>query len=290
MNVIGGAIVIVVCALVAGIWYGLTPTTTATDHEPAAPVQILPSVTTGVETQTSEGKLNVNRAPPAANQHHSTAQSKLTMAAQPRTSDQRPAATIEPTSPVAPAPSASSPQVGADPSRRAQEAKLQEIEIQRLGLADADRVLQAAQEHPDAQVREAAVEKLAQLEVEHEATEGIERRSGEPGQFVSAVAETLQNESNPAVLDASLDYLVEYGESDPRVRQSLDSFLQRSDLSPEALARVYELLVERYGLSQYAARAQIYASPATQSLGAEDWRQLEESLAQLEYASLPMRG
>jgi len=224
----------------------------------------------------------VNRAPPAANQHHSTAQSKLTMAAQPRTSDPRPAATIEPTSPVTPAPSASSPQVGADPSRRAQEAKLQEIEIQRLGLADADRVLQAAQEHPDAQVREAAVEKLAQLEVEHEATEGIERRSGEPGQFVSAVAETLQSESNPAVLDASLDYLVEYGESDPGVRQSLDSFLQRSDLSPEVLARVYELLVERYGLSQNAARAQIYASPATQALGAEDWQQLEESLAQLE--------
>jgi hypothetical protein len=54
MNVIGGAIVIVVCTLVAGIWYGLTPTITDVDHEPAVPVQILPSVTTGVETQTSE--------------------------------------------------------------------------------------------------------------------------------------------------------------------------------------------------------------------------------------------
>jgi len=281
MNVIGGVIVIGVCALVAGIWYGLTPTTDA-DHEPAVPVQILPSVTTELATRTPEEKPNVNPAPPAANQHHSTAQSKLTMAAQPRTSDPRPTATSESTAPVAPPPAASPSQVGADPSRRAQEAKLQEIEIQRLGLADADRVLQAAQEHPDAQVRKAAVEKLAQLEVEHEVTEGTERRSGESGQFVSAVAEHLQDESNPAVLDASLDYLVEYGESDPGVRRSLDRFLERSDLSPEVLARIYELLVERYGLSQNTARAQIYASPASQSLGAEDWQQLEESLAQLE--------
>ena len=281
MNVKGGAIVIVGCALVAGIWYGLTPTTDA-EHEPAAPVQILPSATTEAETQMSEGQPTVNPAPPTANEGHATAQPKLTMAAQPRTSGQRPAATRESTAPVAPAPAAAPSQVGADPSRRAQEAKLQEIEIQRLGLADADRVIQAAQEHPDAQVRKAAVEKLAQLEVEHEATEGIERRSGEPGQFVSAVAEHLQDESNPAVLDASLDYLVEYGESDPGVRRSLDSFLERSDLSPEVLARVCELLVERYGLSQNAARAQIYASPASQSLSAEDWQQLEESLAQLE--------
>jgi hypothetical protein len=279
MKVIGRSAAIISCALVVGIWYRLTPSIMDTDHEPVTQPQTQSSVTTDWAKQLPEVKPIVNPVSPAANQQLPTAQSKLTVMNQRMVVSQPPAPKVESTSRAAP-----DPQVRNTPdlSQMAQEVKLQEIEIQRLGFADADQVIQAVQQHPNAQVRKVAVEKLAQLEVEYEVTNGIERHSGELGQFVSVVAEHLPNESNPAALDASLNYLVEYAESDPTVRQSLGGLLQRLDLSPDVLTRVYELLIERYGLSRDDAQAQIYASPAIQAFGADDWRQLEESLAQLE--------
>jgi hypothetical protein len=47
------------------------------------------------------------------------------------------------------------------------------------------------------------------------------------------------------------------------------------------LARVYELLTERYQLTRDDANAHILASPTVQSFDNNDWHQLEESLAQL---------
>lgn len=172
-------------------------------------------------------------------------------------------------------------QITPDPSQIARKAKLVEMEIQRLGLGDANQVIQAAQQHPDPQVRKAAVEKLARLEMEYEVTNGVERRSGDVGQFVSSIAEHLPYESDPSALDANLDYLVEYAENAPVVRQSLDNLLQRADLSPDVLARVYEFLIERYQLTREDANAQILASPTVQAFDNNDWHQLEESIAQL---------
>ena len=171
----------------------------------------------------------------------------------------------------------------------AREAKLREIEMQRIGLEDANRVVQAAQQHPNAQVRKSAIDKLANLEEEYEATSGMERRSGEPGQFLSAVAGHLPYESDPSVMDASLNYLVEYGENSPALKDALDGLLQRSDLPPDMLSRVYELLTERYGMTPDDAKAKTVASPSVQAFDAEDWRNLDGGFSQLEQTTIAVR-
>ncbi len=259
MKVIGISIIIGLC-IVASYLYWLAPSAVDADHGAVPQPQIKTPVATEPPTQLPGSKLPSKPALQVAQQKlpGAASQSRLTTEEE------------------------STSLVLSDLSQDAQDTKLQEIKIQRLGLADADQVVQIIREHPDAQVRKAAIEKLAQLEMEYEATYSIERRSGDPGQFVLAIAENLPNESNPAALDASLDYLVEYAENDLTVRQSLENLLQRSDLSPDVLARVYELLIERYDLSRDDAQAQIYASPTILLLSNEDSRQLEENLAQLE--------
>ncbi len=171
----------------------------------------------------------------------------------------------------------------------AKEAKLREIEMQRLGLGDADRVIQAAQQHPNPQVRKAAVDKLAKLEAEYEATSGMERRSGDPGQFVSAVAGHLPYESDLSVMDENLNYLVEYGENSPALKDALDGLLQRSDLPPDMLSRVYELLTERYGMTPDDARAKTVASPSVQAFDSNDWRNLDDGFSQLGQTTIAVR-
>lgn len=277
MKATSRSVTLIASILFVGI-YRLTLSIVDADRDAVTQPQTQSFITARSADLSQENKPIGNAPLPATKQQLSNAQSGVSTINQRSTPRQHPAVKTESMSRAV---SEGQELATSDPSQLAQKTKLQEIEIQRLGLGDVNQVIQAAQQHPDAQVRKAAIEKLAQLELEHEVTNGVERRSGEVGQFVTAIAEHLPYESDPSALDAGLDYLVEYAENAPVVRQSLDNLLQRSDLSPDMLARVYELLIERYQLTRDDANAQIFASPTVQTFDNNDWHQLEESLAPL---------
>ena len=90
-------------------------------------------------------------------------------------------------------------------------------------------------------------------------------------------------------MDASLNYLVEYGENSPALKDSLDGLLQRSDLPPDMLSRVYELLTERYGMTPDDAKAKTVASPSVQAFDSEDRHNLEDGFSQLEQTAIVAR-
>jgi len=147
------------------------------------------------------------------------------------------------------------------------------LTARRMNLEDAFQLRELATD-PSPLVREAALERLRQLEGEYEMETHIERQPGEPGQFISTVLDALNTESDPFAIKSGLDYLGEYGENDPSAAQTLEQMLQRPDLSATALMQIAELFAENYGLSPEQVRQLLLGSPSVGQLLDEDLNSL----------------
>jgi hypothetical protein len=121
----------------------------------------------------------------------------------------------------------------------------------------------------DVGVRNAAINRLMQLESEHELTEGISRQAGEPGHFLPDALRGFAEESDMGNLQNRLEYLGMYAENSQEARGAIDALLTRSDIDPMVLASVNELLVENFGLSPAAAWQAILNSPSAAALSDE---------------------
>lgn len=139
------------------------------------------------------------------------------------------------------------------------------LTARQMNLEDAFQLRELATD-PSPLVREAALERLRQLEGEYEMETHIERQPGEPGQFISTVLDALNTESDPFAIKSGLDYLGEYGENDPSAAQTLEQMLQRPDLSATALMQIAELFAENYGLSPEQVRQLLLGSPSVGQL------------------------
>lgn len=171
----------------------------------------------------------------------------------------------------APQPAASStntrPAVAKD--HRIESDEHRTLTAKRMNLEDAPRLRELATD-PSPLVRDAALERLRQLEGEYEMEARIERRPGEPGQFLPTVLDALDTESDPFAIKSGLDYLGEYGENDPGAAQTLEQLLRRPDLPATVLMQIGELLAENHGLSPEQVRQLLLDSPSAGQLLDED--------------------
>lgn len=151
------------------------------------------------------------------------------------------------------------------------------LAAQRIGLENTPQLQELAAD-PSPRVRDAALERFRQLEAEYEIEANIEREPGKAGQYLPAVLDTLDTETDPFVLKTGLDYLGQYGENDPQAKQTLEKLSQRPDLASSALVQIGELLHENYGLPPDQVTQLLLDSPSANQLLEEDLRNLSNIL------------
>jgi len=115
-------------------------------------------------------------------------------------------------------------------------------------------------------VRAATLERLLQIEEQHEIVEHIERQPGEVSKFLPTVLATLNTETDPFVLKRGLDHLGEYGEQNSQAEQVLVQLLQLPDLPENVLEQIGELFVENHGMSPKQAMQLILTSPSAENI------------------------
>lgn len=168
-----------------------------------------------------------------------------------------------------PAASSANTRPAAAKDHRVESDEHRTLTAKRMNLEDASRLRELATD-PSPLVRDAALERLRQLEGEYEMEARIERRPGEPGQFLPTVLDALDTESDPFAIKSGLDYLGEYGENDPRAAQTLEQLLQRPDLPATVLMQIGELLAENHGLPPEQVKQLLLDSPSAGQLLDED--------------------
>lgn len=136
-------------------------------------------------------------------------------------------------------------------------------------------------------VRETTVKRLLELEEEYELVEHIERQPGEPSKFLAAVLDTFNTEIDPFVLKGGLDYLGEYGETNPQAEQTLKQLLQRPDLPENILEQIGELLVENHDMPPNQAKKLLLDSPSAGNIPDADRKNFGKTItAHDDYAGL----
>jgi hypothetical protein len=106
-------------------------------------------------------------------------------------------------------------------------------------------------------VRNAAMERILQLEPEYEQKHQVTRSSKEPGIFLPSVLKGLEAETDPIAIQSALEYIGLYGEKNQAAFESVNSLLDRADIDPPTAEFAAELLVENFGQNPVAIKQRI---------------------------------
>jgi hypothetical protein len=176
------------------------------------------------------------------------------------------------------------------------QAKARIAMIHRIGLDDADRLEDFAND-PNSQVRTAAMRHLHALQAQYEAEAEEMRAPPQSGRFVPKALDRLQRETDRFALQEGLDFVAEYaGKGDIGIDASLQQLLQRPDLDGEVLLRIAELQMENFDRSLDDVNRSIHDSPSFQGLSDYEVSRFQKSLEKLDNsrsmqgANLPLEG
>lgn len=145
------------------------------------------------------------------------------------------------------------------------------VAVKRINLENAPK-LQSFINDSSPLVRAAALERLLQIEEQHEIVEHIEREPGEVSKFLPTVLATFNTETDPFVIKRALDHLGEYGEKNPQAEQALVQLLRLPNLPENVLEQIGELFVENHGMSPKQAIQLTLGSPSAENIPDADMK------------------
>ena len=145
------------------------------------------------------------------------------------------------------------------------------VTVNRINLENAQEIQNFIND-PSPLVRAAALERLLQIEEQHEIVEHVERQPGEVSKFLPIVLATFNTETDPFVLKRALDHLGEYGEKNSQAEQALVQLLQLPNLPENVLEQIGELFVENHGMSSKQAIQLVLGSPSAENIPDADMK------------------